>query len=112
MGQLSGDTMGTSAHSIFMSLSMASYSGSREWLLNFGQSGSYAEHWLWNGDSSIQFGEWNGNQISSADITSATTLATTYDGSTYSLYIDGVLSSSISTSNFAISDNEIDVVHA
>jgi len=70
---------------------------SRQWLLNIGQASSGAEHWLWNNGDSLQFGQWNGGrnrQIRNGAISTSTSLATVYDGSTYSLYIDGVFSSS------------------
>jgi len=70
----------------------AAYSGTRQWLLNLGQKTTGANHWLWNGGSSIQFGKWNGQQIRSYDISSCNYLATTYDSSSseYVLYCDGV----------------------
>ena len=106
---LDGDDLGTSSHSTIMKVDWTdtTYSGSREWILNLGQGGTGAEHWLWNGDSDIQFGVWNGDQISTADVSTCTYLATTYDSSSalYALYCDGELVDEITMSG----DNEMDI---
>ena len=89
---LDGDDLGSSSHSTIMKIDWtdATYSGSREWLLNLGQTGTGAEHWLWSGGSDIQIGVYNGgdegNQIDSYDISSCTYLATTYDSSSYEYF--------------------------
>jgi len=97
---LPGKALGGGAHTVVMELEVkpAAVSASkRQWILNIGQITTGANHWLWNAQSgidAIQFGAYNGNQIKKADISHAHTLATTYDGSTYSLFVDGVFQSS------------------
>ena len=81
---IAGTVLRGESHSTVMKIDWtgATYSGSREWLLNLGNPGGGAEHWLWNGGNSIQFGMWNGApQIYSLDIQSCQSLATTYDAS-------------------------------
>jgi len=104
--ELPGDAIGTGSHTIVMSLDFfpTSLTGQRrQWLFNIGQKGTSANHWIYNPLNQnpphgvLQFGAWNGPQIKSGKINPSQTLTTTYDASTkqYSLYIDGVLSSSI-----------------
>eukprot|EP00854_Cymbomonas_tetramitiformis_P003290 gene3290-4141_t len=111
---LPGNALRNTPHTIVMALTFNSggYGGTREWLLNVGHVGSGAEHWLWRGGSVIQFGTWTASgshpQITNADIGSATaTLATVWDGSTYTLYIDGVVAASSSTTSFDIRSGDL-----
>lgn len=72
----------------------ASQADKRQWILNLGQDGHGAEHWLYNArdrKEKIQFGEWNGDQLREVDIFGARTIATTYDEASkvYALYLDG-----------------------
>jgi hypothetical protein len=77
-------------HTIFCALRWSSqYADRRQWVLNFGQWNSFAEHWLWNGDDKIQFGMWGGAQIESAPMKGSSVLATVKQGGTYTLYLDG-----------------------
>jgi hypothetical protein len=97
--ELPGAPLGTGSHSVVMAVEFndaTTAAARRQWILNIGQDGTGAEHWLYNahaGINRIQFGAWNGHQIGEAEIHSAQTLATTYDGTskTYSLYVDGNL---------------------
>jgi len=96
-----GDPLKGSSHTIVMALEFHPNNAAvRQWIFNFGQEGASANHWLYNehqGADSIQFGAWNGgNQIQSADISGASTLATTWDAETkvYSLYVNGILAAS------------------
>lgn len=97
---LPGKALGGGSHTIVMEVAINSAAQSaprRQWIFNLGQETTGANHWLWNAQSgidNIQFGAWNGAQIHKAGISVAKTLATTYDGTTYSLYVDGVLDSS------------------
>jgi len=93
-----GKTLGGESHSVVMALDFTDSKENahkRQWILNIGQQGTGAEHWLWHPASGgIQMGMWNGPQIGGVDISKAKhTLATVYDASskTYSLYIDGKL---------------------
>merc|ERR1719384_1691356 len=66
----------------------------RQWLLNVGQEGRGAHHWIWNRNDFIQFGTWGGaaaggRQIGQAPMTTAKSLATVWDGTTYELYLNG-----------------------
>jgi len=100
-------TMGSGAHTIRAVVTMPKVmptANQRQWILNLGQNGAGANHWLWSptnvhkhGD--LQFGRWNGGQIKGVSegvthdqMMKAASLTTTYDGKTYSLYIDGKLS--------------------
>jgi len=91
---LPGANLAKGAHTVIMNLAFknAAYN-KRQWVLNLGQAGTGANHWLWNNDARIQFGPWNGgrSQIKQGDISKAKTLATVFDGAKYSLYIDGNL---------------------
>lgn len=97
---LPGNPLGDTSHSVVVALRFnedAADAGKRQWLLNIGQHGSGAEHWLHNAhhhEHSIQFGAWNGRQIGKADITKAKIISTTYDQGSkqYKLYLDGKLS--------------------
>jgi len=97
--KLPGAALGSNSHSTVMSLEFhpeSSNATKRQWILNIGQSGAGAEHWLWNahaGENRVQFGRWNGGQIGVAEINNAKVIATTYDSSTltYKLYVDGAL---------------------
>jgi len=99
-GSYSGSTLGTGSHTFHVYGNFGTYGNSRQWFLNVGQYGTGAEHWLWNGGTSIQFGRWNGGQIGSGSgIATQTSLAwfsTTYDGSSgdYKIYVNGVLQQS------------------
>jgi len=98
---LPGAPLQNSSHTIVMSLQIHSQGAatSRQWILNIGQNGTSAEHWLWNaheGIDKVQFGVWNGGEIGQirfADLSGARTMATTFDGCTgaYKLYVDGCL---------------------
>lgn len=105
---LPGDALGDSSHSTVMALHFhdgAAKSTQRQQIFNLGQEWHMAERWSWSahrGVDSIQFGAWGNEdfgsgQIYSADIAGARTISTTYDANTknYSLYLDGVLSSSM-----------------
>ena len=62
----------------------------RQWILNIGQGGTGAHHWLW-APAGIQFGVWCGAQISKPTLQDARyTVCTVWDGTHYLLYKDGV----------------------
>ena len=83
---------GTDDHTILMALRWTSpWEGQRQWVLNFGQQGRGAEHWLWNGGDKIQFGMWSGRQISDAPMEGSSVLATVKEGGVYRMYLDGGL---------------------
>jgi len=92
-----------SAQTLFCALRWNSeWAGRRQWVLNFGQWNGGAEHWLWGGGDSIQFGRWGGPQIGNAPMSGASVLATVYEGSTYKLYLDGKLVASNGNFNLDI----------
>jgi len=83
-------------HTIIMAMRWSSlWEDRRQWLLDFGQWDSGAQHWLWNGDtgpsSSISFGGWAGNTIGEAPMYGNSVIATVRKGNTYNLYLDGKL---------------------
>merc|ERR1719188_939118 len=95
---LPGAPLRGSSHTVVMALQVHAEdrASNRQWLFNIGQSGTGAEHWLWNAHKNtfnVQFGAWNGAQIGTADLSTAQTLATTFDGNTrsYKLYLNGNL---------------------
>merc|ERR1712238_168598 len=91
------NTLGSKSHTVVMALKFghaATNPSTRQWLLNIGQTGKNAEHWLYTpGTGSIQFGAWGhaDMQVGHVDISQAQTLATVYDEEkrTYALYVDG-----------------------
>merc|ERR1712129_563636 len=104
-----GKTLGGGSHSVVMALDFTDSKENahkRQWILNIGQQGTGAEHWLWHPASgAIQFGVWNGPQISGVDVSRANhTLATVYDApsKTYALFIDGKLAKPRSNVTFNI----------
>merc|ERR1712046_562006 len=79
---------------------------------SMGQYGTGAELWLWNGGTSIQYGKWNGAQITSGSgittQTSETWFTSTYDGSgTYKLYVNGALQQSTTSMSFDITSTSV-----
>merc|ERR1712139_530377 len=108
----SGSTLGTGAHTFHVWGKFGTYTSSRQWFLNVGQYGTGAEHWLWNGGTSIQFGRWNGGQISSGSgITTQTSEAwfsTTYTtGGVYKIYVNGVLQQSATIATMDITSTAV-----
>jgi len=104
-----GRTLGGESHSVVMALDFTDSKANahqRQWILNIGQQGTGAEHWLYTPASgAIQFGVWNGPQISGVDVSRANhTLATVYDApsKTYALFIDGKLAKTRSNVTFNI----------
>jgi len=95
---LPGSNLGAGPHTVVMALRIdAGNTPARQWIMNIGQTGIGAEHWIYNkhtGMDNIQFGAWAtnaGNQLTKGSISRANTLATTYNDVTkeYKLYIDG-----------------------
>jgi hypothetical protein len=79
-----GTVLRQKAHTIHMELSMPTSfnSQSRQWILNLGQWNTGAHHWIWNSNSQIQFGRWNGEQISTFDIRVCNSLTMVVEPST------------------------------
>ena len=67
----------------------------RQWLLNLGQAGGGAHHWLWSGGTHIQFGVWCGEQVDrlpqAALDGNEHALVMTFYGATLRMYVDGEL---------------------
>jgi len=94
-----GPPLANNAHSTIMEIDWTNvvYSGAREWILVIGQRWFGTEHWLWNGDDTIQFGAWTCatcnvafTQFRTYDITTCNILATTYSTEgLYKLYCNG-----------------------
>merc|ERR1719204_1264036 len=104
-----GRVFGKEAHTIHIKLEMPEYSDPRQWILNLGQEGTGANHWIWR-DESVQFGSWNGAQIRKVDINSCTDLTTTFDGkNTLMLYCDSTFLGQIENSNLHIRNSKLAV---
>merc|ERR1711951_63841 len=91
-----GEVLGNSAHTIHVELDMpASFEGARQWILNLGQEGKGANHWIWNErrDEGVQFGRWGSksDQVRDAHINSCKFLTTTYGDGELNVYCNGVL---------------------
>jgi len=122
----------TGSHSVHMELTMPAYDDVddedvRQWILNVGQEGSKAQHWLWSptgqfgtskhGD--IQFGPWNQpGQIkdffqkgAKELLAEASSLTTTYNADTgaYNLYMNKVLvaGTNVQRSTFQFTSNQL-----
>lgn len=92
-----GEILRDSAHTIHIEVVMpADHVGARQWILNLGQEGNGAHHWLWNSNDEIQFGVWDSNrQITGKDIRSCSSLTTTYGDGELKLYCNGNLIGSL-----------------
>ena len=127
-------TRTTGSHSIHVTLDMPDYESvrnldKRQWILNLGQEGQKAEHWLWSPSGKvggtayvdIQFGGWSwGNQITAFNwepatthwrISAAKSLTTTYNTATgnYNLYMNQKHVAWTDTPNFEINSNTLTV---
>jgi len=104
-----GKVFGNSPHTIQVRTTFPeSGPNSRQWLLNLGQANSGANHWLWNSNTQIQFGTWNGGQIKTAVINECTYLTTTFSGSVLKLYCDGVFMAERNT-EFSINSPKLSI---
>jgi hypothetical protein len=91
---LSGLSTGDPAHTIEAWVYLDGYPASRSWLLNLGQLNAGAHHWLIQPDGSTQLGYFGagGTQFNpSLPQNEWVHIATSHTGSTYSVYINGVL---------------------
>ena len=125
--QHSGAALGTASNTWIMNVRDLPTMGApnRLWLLNVGQPGTKAQHWLWHtatagshaghaaGSAKIQVGIWNGaqiqgNGISALKVQEAEVIATTYDAETkiQEFYIDGEL---VASKDFSSSPNQFDL---
>jgi len=108
-----GNSLGNSAHTFHVYGRFGAYNSERQWMLVVGPPKAGSEAWMWNGGGSyIQFGIWDGRQITDgADVVSQTTdgwFTSTWDGTTYKLYVNGVLVQHLSIAQeFTISNNDI-----
>merc|ERR1712117_805664 len=79
-----GTVLRQKVHTIHVELSVPTSfnSQSRQWILNLGQWNTGAHHWIWNSNSQIQFGRWNGEQIQTFDIRVCNSLTMVVEPST------------------------------
>jgi len=104
-----GRIFGKDAHTIHVKLDMPEFSDPRQFILNLGQEGTGAHHWIWRGET-VQFGSFNGPHIQKVDINSCTDLTTTFDGqNTLMLYCDGTFLGQIENSNLHIRNSKLAV---
>jgi len=109
-----GFTLGSQDHTVFMSLRWtATYANKRQWILNVGQYGSGAEHWLWSGGNSVGFGQYNAEsrQITSLPLTTyrPSVIAATRSGSKYKIFFDGELVASKNNIALSITNSAVHV---
>lgn len=98
---------GNTSHTIEGWVYLDGYPSVRSWLMNFGQFSTGAHHWLINSDGSIQFGVFNGSVQFTNNLPANEWihLATTYNGSDYTFYINGASQGTLSASfNFTNTD--------
>jgi len=104
-----GKVLGNSPHTIQVRTTFPeSGPNTRQWLLNLGQHNKGANHWIWNSNTQIQFGTWNGRQIKAAVINECTFLTTTFSGSVLKLYCDGVFMAE-KTTEFSINSPQLSI---
>lgn len=79
-----GTVLRHQAHTIHVELSMPTTfnTNGRQWILNLGQWNTGANHWIWNSNSMIQFGRWNGEQIQDVNILQCDSLTMVVEPST------------------------------
>jgi len=96
---ISGLATGSTPHTIEAWLKPTLAPSGREWALLLGNAGAGAHHWLIQPNGVTQIGVFNGNQVNPVLQSNVWThLAATYDGTTLSVYTNGVLAGTNATS--------------
>ena len=104
---LTGLNTGDSVHTIEQWVYLPELPNGRAWLSQLGQYGTGSHHWLIHADGHMQIGAFNGDQVqlSTLPVGEWTHLATVYDGTTLTLYVNGENYASTSASfNFNNTD--------
>jgi hypothetical protein len=101
---------GNASHTLFVKCTLSNPDPpSREWILNLGQVGQYAHHWLYNplqgGDGYIQFGAWSGVYATRKLIQGAgaeASILSTYNAQSgvYKLFVNGRLHQQLEGAKF------------
>lgn len=89
---VSGVASGNAVHTIEAWVRVNSLPAKRSWPLLFGTPGTGAHHWLLNSDGNAQIGVFNGAQARpKLQANQWTHIASVFDGSTLSVYVNGSL---------------------
>ena len=104
---LNGLNTGNQVHTIEQWVYLPELPSGRAWLSLLGQYGTGSHHWLVHPDGKMQIGVFNGGQLKPAlNVGEWTHLATVYDGTTLTLYINGEEYGSTSA-NFNFTNTEL-----
>jgi len=98
-----GMIIGNNPHTIQVQLTFPDrYPSRRQWILNLGQRTAGAQQWIWNSQNTISIG---------VDISKCSYLTTTYNGSVWKLYCNGVFMAQRNT-KFSINSDELSIGYA
>jgi hypothetical protein len=101
-GSVSPVFTGNAPHSIDVWFYLTSYGGGRSWILVLGSYNGGAEHWILSSATGTQWGVWGAAQLSpNIPLNTWINVITTFDGTTYTCYKNGVsIGSTAATFNF------------
>lgn len=106
-----GLALGNTPHTIQVRLTFpesAPSGNARQWILNLGRSNTGDHHWIWNSNTRVQFGKWNGAQIQAAAINECTELTTTSSRGVLKLYCNRRLLAEENTA-FSIESSQLSI---
>ena len=92
LSNVAGLVPGNTPHTIAAWVKVNALPSNRAWILLLGNEGNGAHHWLINSAGGTQFGVWGGGQVNpTLPVGTWVHVATTFDGTTLSGYVNGVL---------------------
>lgn len=106
-----GLVLGNTPHTIQVRLTFPESAPSgkaRQWILNLGRGNTGDHHWIWNSNTRVQFGKWNGAQIKAAAINQCTELTTTSSRGILKLYCNRRLLAEENT-DFSIESSQLSI---